>query len=205
MRLSGAMKSKRISDGQCAAYGREGGSDYVNMSLWRNRLHNEMAGMPLSDLSGANTGVSLLWCPGSGLVNEYALKSQKRRSELKQIQDFGRLAPAPQLPPAVSASGSETLRSAAHSPRGLSELQMSRDGVPDRGSFLGTESERLQAVAHARNLGQTFLRAGNLRQAKIYLAHAEKLLQVDPKHRTAEEETLDEFRESQKKGTWKGV
>ena len=56
------------------------------------------------------------------------------------------------------------------------------------------------ASAHARSLGQTFLRAGNLTQAKAYLERAEQILQVDPKYVTGDvaSKMLDEFRNQQK-------
>ena len=49
------------------------------------------------------------------------------------------------------------------------------------GGFLGSETTRLTASAHARELGQSFLRAGNLTQAKAWLARAEQLLQLPDK------------------------
>jgi len=84
-------------------------------------------------------------------------------------------------------------RARLHSPRavaavppiGASEAQARGGG--GGGSFggygyLDTEAGRLQASAHARQMGQTFLFQNNLAQAKVYLAKAEEMLHVDPDH-----------------------
>ena len=188
---------KRISEGKCALYGRDAPVEYATMQLWRNRLHNEHTGMAGTDVTGTNTGVSLMWNPAGTGAGAYALASRKRPSALKQIQDFGagNLTPRsmaqaaaeacsmPRLPPSVASGPSA---SAMHDPQ--------------VGGFLDTETSRLQAAAHARNLGQTFLLAGNLRQAKLYLARAEQLLQVEERHFKGEKarKALDEFANQQK-------
>ena len=48
-------------------------------------------------MSGANTSVSLLWLsnPTTNPASMYGLASHKRKTELKQIQDLGRLPSAP--------------------------------------------------------------------------------------------------------------
>ena len=137
--------------------------------MWRNVLSNEKKGMPTRDNFGANAGVSLLWLPYAADASDYRSGSQRRVSELKQVQDFGspqraqrahepvaipQRQPPPRPPPAAVA--------AAPSSSGL--------------GFLGVESSRLQAANQARQLGQTFLMQGNLAQAKLYLQKAEKIL-----------------------------
>ena len=42
---------------------------------------------------------------------------------------------------------------------------------------------RLQAAAHERKIGQTFLTVGNLQQAKLHFHRAEQLLQFDSRSR----------------------
>jgi hypothetical protein len=74
---------------------------------------------------------------------------------------------------------------AAVPPIGASEAQARGGG--GGGSFggygyLDTEAGRLQASAHARQMGQTFLIQNNLAQAQVYLAKAEEMLHVDPDH-----------------------
>ena len=168
------------------------------MTLWRARLHNEHSGMPKTDMSGANTSVSLLWCPNSTAADNYVLSSRRRVSQLKQVQDFGA---SPRAPPASSAAPQSARSSSAAAAAPL--VPTPRSGVgqlapPAPRGFLDQESARLQASAHARQLGQTFLRNGNLSMAKVYLARAEQILEVpkyDPKELTA---TLDEFRKRQR-------
>lgn len=163
--------NKHISEGRCAIYGRESPSETHGLQIWRNRLHNEHAGMPTVDNTGTNTTVSLMWNPSPRGAPSYTMASRKRQSDLKRIQDFGLGAGAPPAvaaPPSAAGTGRREAAAAA--------MASPRDTDP---GFLDTESGRLQAAGHARNLGQTFLLAGNLRQAKAYLAKAEKLLQVD--------------------------
>ena len=192
-------RSPRISEGKCALYGRDGPDPTGTMSEWRSRLHNEHTGMPRADFSGANASLSLVWNPGSDLAGKsrFELASHRRASNLKQVQDFGVVSPrsaqqlqlsashvgmwnatpgsAPAPPPALSA----------RRPRGMEGANdAARDMMPR--AFLDSETARLQASAHARSLGQTFLRAGNLTQAKAYLARAEQILQVDPKYTTGD-------------------
>ena len=201
--------AKHISEGKCALYGKVQHDDYTAMQMWRHRLHNEHSGIPRADQTGTNTTVSMLWNPsprGAGR-SSYAMTSQKRPSELKRVQDFGAyngynarftlgegslsargggaLPPsssaAPRPPPSIAAAPSGAAGAA--------------DGPPGEG-FLDSEASRLQAAAHARNLGQTFLLAGNLRQAKAYLARAEQLLSVDEKFYDgpAAKKALDELK-----------
>ena len=87
------MRSPRISEGKCAAYGKEQPDAFAVMSMWRSRLHNEQAGFTRSDMSGANASISLVWT-GSATEAErakqrYSLASYRKRSELKQRFDFG--------------------------------------------------------------------------------------------------------------------
>lgn len=207
-------RSPRISEGKCALYGRDPNEPTHAMNEWRSRLHNEHAGMPRADFSGANASLSLVWNPASEMnkTAQYDLESRKRASGLKMVQDFGSISPrsaaatssktvtgmwhapsAPQPPPALSARRPRGMEGATPS------VPPSRDPAT---RFLDTETARLQASAHARSLGQTFLRAGNLTQAKAYLARAEQILQVDPKYVTgpAADGLLDEFKQMQKTG-----
>ena len=193
--------SPRISNGECAIYGRERRDEIQNVTLWRNRLHNEKAGMPGTDVSGANTSVSLLWCPNRSDDAVYGQYSRKRASDLKQVQDFGRRTGS------AASSSSVAPAAAAEAP----PPPMPRAGrypsleapVPpssSAASFLNVEDNRLQAAAHARSLGQTFLRAGNLTQARLHLQRAEKLLQVDQAHKA---KPADEMSDHYKKDTFR--
>lgn len=162
-------------------------------------MHNEHAGMPSTDVSGANARVSLLWCPNPAGGNGYQLSSHKRATGLKLVQDFGvgsfrSDAPPPRPPQPADAGVARSVPMvwnvpgvpnpppAAAGDGSLSGRGVSPRGVSPRGGFLDTESQRLQAATHARTLGQNFLRAGNLRQAKVYLGRAERLMQIDSKH-----------------------
>lgn len=207
-------RSPRISEGKCALYGRDPNEPTHAMNEWRARLHNEHAGMPRADFSGANASLSLVWNPASEMnkTAQYDLESRKRASGLKMVQDFGSISPR-----SAAATSSKTVTGMWHAPSALQpppalsarrprgmegatpSLPPSRDPAT---RFLDTETARLQASAHARSLGQTFLRAGNLTQAKAYLARAEQILQVDPKYVTgpAADSLLDEFKQMQKTG-----
>eukprot|EP00325_Prymnesiales_sp_UTEX-LB-985_P027991 CAMPEP_0174728154 /NCGR_PEP_ID=MMETSP1094-20130205/51196_1 /TAXON_ID=156173 /ORGANISM="Chrysochromulina brevifilum, Strain UTEX LB 985" /LENGTH=191 /DNA_ID=CAMNT_0015930021 /DNA_START=70 /DNA_END=645 /DNA_ORIENTATION=+ len=164
--------SKHISEGKSAIYGKQPVSDAQSLQVWRNRMHNENTGMPTHDNTGTNASVSMMWQPSPPIGN-YMMTSHKRHSELKRVQDFGvGCGVAPRPPPAAAGEPSRPAISAADA-----AVTAQRDALA--GGFLDTEGGRLQAAAHARNLGQTFLLAGNLRQAKAYLERAEKLMQVD--------------------------
>jgi len=185
---------KHISEGRSACYGRQSSDDYSEMLTWRNRLHNERGGMSNKDNTGVNTTCSLMWNPGNPRGNQYALSSHKRMSELKRIQDFGVGAGTTPRPPrsavntmAYSEPPSPVLqRPMTVAPSLISARMsgMSSGSFPTGESthYLDTETGRLQASAHARQIGQTFLLAGNLPQAKAFLAKAEQLLQVDKKY-----------------------
>ena len=176
------------TEGHCALYGREAASDNGLMLSWRARLHNEQAGMPRTDISGANTSVSLLWNPVSKHKDAYTMASHRKNSALKQVQDFGvSTTPTPTRAPAQLASVTETPRRRAFPPP--------TPQLPHERAFLDGETARLKACAHARNIGQTFLQSGNLTQAKAYLARAEQILQVDEKHLRGKssKDILDEF------------
>jgi hypothetical protein len=157
------------SEGHCSAYKRDASSETAHMAIWRARLHNEHTGMPKTDVSGANTSLSLVWNPSSKEGN-YTLRSHRRVSQLKQVQDFGVAAiaapPPPAMPPTVAA------RSRAY------RVQELEQEAPAPRDFLDGETARLKACAHARNIGQTFLTSGNLAQAKAYLERAEQILKV---------------------------
>lgn len=173
--------SKRISEGKCACYGGQQHSDYSDMLIWRNRLHNERSGMSNHDNTGVNTVSSLMWNPGLGR-GHCALASFKRQSELKRIQDFGVGAGNTPRPPAVTFARPATTAAVRTLPAAKAAEPAAGTGDAAGGGYLDTETGRLQASAHARQLGQTFLLAGNLPQAKYYLAKAEQFLQVDAKY-----------------------
>ena len=208
------MRSPRISEGKCAAYGKEQPDAFAVMSMWRSRLHNEQAGFTRSDMSGANASISLVWT-GSATEAErakqrYSLASYRKRSELKQRFDFGtenianhnarvqqRQARAPPPSPRMALSAAPAPVASAR--LGLGDTLVSPRASPR--SFLETEPQRLDASAKLRDIGQSFLRAGNLAQAKLYLEKAETLLSVSPRYlRTNHEveQLMDEFRSSQK-------
>ena len=192
-------RSPRISEGKCAAYGRDPPNASALMANERARMHNEKMGMPRTDMSGANTSLSLVWNPRStaSAENKYDLKSHTRVSNLRLVQDFGannilrnsiRTASprAPTPPPALTAIMREP-------PPHLS-------GPIGPRAFLDTETSRLQASAHARKLGQTFLLAGNLTMAKAYLARAEQILQVQERFYVGQkaDDLLDEMKQMRK-------
>ena len=174
-------------------------------------MHNEHAGMPSTDVSGANARVSLLWCPNPSGGNTYRQASQKRATNLKLVQDFGidsfrSGAPPPHPPAPIDAGAFDRTRSvpmtwnvpevANPPPAVAGEGALLARG--DLGGFLQTESDRLQAATHARTLGQTFLRAGNLRQAKLYLGKAERLMTIQSQHK-GDPEAIDELVRSARK------
>ena len=203
------MRSPRISEGKCAAYGKEQPDAFAVMSMWRSRLHNEQAGFTRSDMSGANASISLVWT-GSATEAErakqrYSLASYRKRSELKQRFDFGtenianhnarvqqRQAQAPPPSPRMALSAAPAPVASAR--LGLGDTLVSPRASPR--SFLETEPQRLDASAKLRDIGQSFLRAGNLAQAKLYLEKAEKLLNVSPRYLRANEadQLMDDFR-----------
>ena len=185
------------SEGLCAAYGKERANDMAQTVMWRARLHNERTGMPKADISGANTSISLVWNPASKHQDTYQLQSHRRVSQLKQVQDFGLGGGAPAASPAPAASQSfEAAVRSLHAPRGAPPAA----AAPQPRAFLDGETARLKACAHARNIGQTFLQAGNLQQAKAYLERAEQILQVDERHLRGKspKDILDEFMSSRK-------
>ena len=182
--------TKWRSDGHCAAYGRGTADDNAQMALWRSRLHNEHTGMPRTDASGTNASVSLLWNPVSKASNQYQLASHKRVSNLKLVQDFGA---SPRGYAADAPPQQPYTRVRQPSPRTEGQLE-----APPRRTFLDGESARLQASAHARNIGQTFLRTGNLAMAKAYLQRAETILQVPNYDEKDAARVLDEFKSTQR-------
>ena len=175
---------KHISEGKSATYGIQTFDDQTLMSTWRNRLHNERSGMTNKDNTGTNTVTSLIWHP-TGSTGGGALASHKRNSELKLMQDFGyrpgTAAPELQSPRTVTPvpASSQQLRPPTATSV-TSETRASFGGASGAHKhYLDTEAGRLQASAHARLLGQTFLLQGNLAQAKLFLNKAEELLKVD--------------------------
>ena len=61
--------------------------------------------------------------------------------------------------------------------------------------------ERLESpIAHERKLGQTYLRVGNLVEAKKHLALAERMLELEtpPQMDAATESSLDELKASKR-------
>ena len=62
-------------------------------------------------------------------------------------------------------------------------------------AFLAGEEDRLVQAAHQRSIGQTYLRVGNLKEAKKHLKEAERLLNTNSKElRAAHGKVLDETR-----------
>ena len=168
-----AARVSRVSEGHLPMYGKKVLTDGEKMAFWRERCNNEQTGCPDRDPYGSNAGMSMLWNPEAPTMPDsaYAFASRKRPSELKAVQDLGAFertssSVAPRLPPSAMA---DSMQRRAAPP----EL-----APPRPPTFLDGEAERLQASNHARALGQTFLRAGNLTQAKIYLKRAERLLRV---------------------------
>lgn len=199
------MRSPRISEGKCAVYGREPQDVLAVMSTWRARLHNEKAGFARTDLSGANASISLIWT-GSNEAQQsqrYGLASYRKQSARKQTFDLGvgnigRGNQRVDQQEALSAMAPAALSSAR---LGMGDaIDNHHRQQPAPRSFLDGEPRRLQMSAQCRELGQSFLRAGNLAQAKFYLDRAEKLLQVSPTYLqdgAKAEEVVDESRSTQ--------
>uniref|UniRef100_A0A7S3ACQ7 Uncharacterized protein n=1 Tax=Haptolina ericina TaxID=156174 RepID=A0A7S3ACQ7_9EUKA len=159
-------REKRISEGKLPVYGVDPPDDHARMQIWRHKLHNEKKGMPERDNYGSNCGVSLLWLPYIPARDDaYSSQSRLRGSGLKLMQDLGHIS-APRPPPSVAALPPV--------PRDLKPPPQRE--IPRGPNFLDLESSRLQASQHARSIGQTFLRSGNLVQAKAYFKRAEQML-----------------------------
>ena len=130
------------------------------------QLPHCFTGMPERDNYGSNCGVSLLWLPYIPARDDaYSSQSRLRGSGLKLMQDLGHIS-APRPPPSVAALPPV--------PRDLKPPPQRE--IPRGPNFLDLESSRLQASQHARSIGQTFLRSGNLVQAKAYFKRAEQML-----------------------------
>ena len=167
---------KHISEGRCAVYGLNPSDDVSAMRLWRDRLHNE-SGMTTKDTTaGVSAGISLLWNPTtSSCGGSNALSSRKRNSDLKRLQELLNSAsttPCPR-PSMIATDATPTQPSAAVAP--TRHVHWSREKSTQH---FATENARLRQSAKFREIGQTFLLGGNLQQAKIYLAKAEKMLNV---------------------------
>lgn len=173
-----ASRNNRISEGHLPLYGKTelGAADH--MTFWRQRVHNEQVGCPVFDRFGSNAGLSLLWRPDAPRQPQtmYAYASHKRHAP-PEFRDIGSAATAargaPRLPPTAAAA----LGSVMPPPRTPLPAQATPH-LPATDGFLCGEGERLTAAHRARELGQTFLRAGNLTQAKVQLKRAEELLWV---------------------------
>jgi hypothetical protein len=208
------MRSPRVSEGKCPTYGIITNNPTETMAMWRARLHNEKAGMPGADFTGANTSISLVWNPARSVsaTAKYDMSSHRRMSSLKVVQDFGlpkqnvgeRKPPTPEpalpthssLPPLPSMhpplpsmsplSRDVAAAAFANAPRPAPPAGATLRGRPTMpANFFDAETARLRASARAREIGNTFLRGGNLQQAKAYLARAEQLLQIDPQQQSS--------------------
>mmetsp|Transcript_7912 Transcript_7912/g.17455 ORF Transcript_7912/g.17455 Transcript_7912/m.17455 type:complete len:214 (+) Transcript_7912:328-969(+) len=192
-------RSLRVSNGELPLYGRQTQTEQAAQQQWRHRICNEKVGAPQRDFSGANTAVSLLWSASpEGQVDHSSLASHKRQSERKHVQDFGvHLSPSsslqrgtgqytPSLPPPRTAEATAN-RSQTASVAGSVAGSMASGGrrstnfasAATRTAQMPAEQSVLVEAAHARELGQTFLRLGNLQEARKHFRHAEKLLQLD--------------------------
>ena len=183
------------SEGKCPTYGKEEYTAYEIMQRHRNNLHNMEVCIPGTDMSGAGTQISLVWNPSSEMKRDFNLISHRKAAQhnypgildqhnmLTRAGWSSRPAPAPAPDaPAITPRARDKPPPTFAPPEG---------GRP----FLDGETARLKACAPARMIGQTFLTAGNLAQAKLYLARAEEILQVDERHLRGKsaKDILDEY------------
>ena len=181
-------RGKHISEGKCPLYGRQQSDAYADMQIWRNRMHNERMSVTNTDNSGVNTVMGLMWHPAGTKSSNFELASRKKVSDAKYIHDFGLgtkgsprgHTPALQLPPrpstvAVGYRDASPSVSFSVAPPRASPAPSSQQQA---GGFIASEAKRLQASMRAREIGQTFLLAGNLTQAKQFFAKAEQMLQI---------------------------
>lgn len=174
-------KSLRVSNGQLPLYGSQPSSSHIDQSIWRHRICNERVGAPTSDRSGANTAVGMLWYSGSLQDRDrHQLTSRKRVSELKMMQDFGVRTSqlktvAGRVPPMTAAAfkGQTTT-----SLNGVPFMPHSARSEGSKISSAAPKRNFLAEAAEARDLGQTYLKMGNLQQARRHLTHSEKLFKM---------------------------
>lgn len=206
-------RDQRISNGVVTGYGKQHHDPLAQDAAWRSRIASEGVGVRTIDQSGSSTAISMVWCPRSKL--DFSGKSAKRPSELKVIQDLGKglastnvagprlEAPATAAPAAVPLR-EITGRDAADFYRSESRASFRSESCVSRASvdtaFLNNENTRLAAAAHERKLGQTYLKVGNLVEARKHLAMAEEMLNLQHSDvmdkKTAK--MLDEFELSKK-------
>ena len=189
-----SARSQRLSNGDCPLYGRQRPNEVAKVAHWRTRMANEALGMPRSSNSGGNASISMVWNPWTAQdPAAYPLASRKRQSEAKRINDLGRHIAAPPAPsaPAV-APAPPPPASDSRAPSRLSDVSEVSNAST---AFLAGEEDRLVQAAHQRSIGQTYLRVGNLKEAKKHLKEAERLLNTNSKElRAAHGKVLDETR-----------
>lgn len=204
-------RDQRISNGVVTGYGKTYHDPLAQDAAWRSRIASEGVGVRTIDQSGSSTAISLVWCPS--VKPDFSGKSAKRPSELKVIQDLGKglasMSPRLQPPASAAAPAAVPLRDVTgRVPADFyrsesrasfrSESRVSRTSVDT--AFINNENARLAAAANERKLGQTYLKVGNLVEARKHLAMAEELLNLERSdvldQKTAK--MLDEFEQSKK-------
>ena len=196
-----SARSQRLSNGDCPLYGKQRPNEVAKVAHWRTRMANEALGMPRSSNSGGNASISMVWNPWTAQdPAAYPLASRKRQSEAKRINDLGRHIAAPPAPSAPAPAPSAPAVAPAPPPpasdsRAPSRLSDASEVSNASTAFLAGEEDRLVQAAHQRSIGQTYLRVGNLKEAKKHLKEAERLLNTNSKElRAAHGKVLDETR-----------
>lgn len=161
---------------------------------WKNRMHNERTGLPGVDISGATASVALIWCPDSDihLTEPRPCGSRKKQSELRLMYDLGcRKPPAHAVsnegsarsgkaPADASSRVQHAARDDSTAAHGAAHADRARGAAADDGaSARALEDVRISRAAELRKVGELFLKAGNLREARSHFARAEALLGMD--------------------------
>lgn len=198
-------RSLRVSNGQCALYGRQASNPLAQQAHWRNRISNERVGTQSKDDSGTNCAMSLLW--GDGNVGREApmFSSRKRTSGLKMVQDLGVASSNAVRLPVYDAGNpvpsNKSMPVGVPSPRRSDSYGFGQVGATGLdGTRPPVESAKLAEATRARALGNTFLKVGNLSQARRHFDHAQRLLEFDASG--VANVALDEFKTRRKLDTF---
>ena len=191
-------RGQRVSNGEIPGYGKQVYDTLAVDAAWRTRISSEGVGFRKTDESGSNASISMLWCPVAQRDTDG--KTSKRPSDIKALLDAAMVparplpqasAPAPATPvPPPSASQCSlssrvsdrmsiiTTQLHSEDPR-LQALRTHPHTCPPRSTASRGVGACSQAATRERALGQTYLRVGNLVEARKHLARAERLLEIE--------------------------